>query len=107
MLDNVENTVSTPAPAPSSPAKKGRGRPAKIGIAAKETPQQRVDRIKGELQKAEEAQKLAEQHQAAIVGAVVVRHARADDNFRRQIAALLRADVKNKTDFAAIAELLG
>jgi hypothetical protein len=51
----------------------------------------------------EEAQKLENERQATIVGAVVVRHARTNMDFRRQLAAILRAEVKAKADLAAIA----
>ena len=106
MTDDVENSAAaSPAPSPpSAPTKNPRGRPPKV--AAKETAQQRIERLEAELTKAREAKKLAEQHQESIVGAAVVRHARADDKFRRQLAALLRAEVKGKADLAAIAELL-
>lgn len=84
-------------------AKNPRGRPPS---PKPETPQQQIDRLRAELQKAEEAQKLVEQHRAAIVGKVVVNHALANDDYRRQLAALLRAEIKNKSELAAIAELL-
>ena len=90
------------APSPSPATKKGPGRPR----TTPETPQQRIERLQAELHQAQEAQKLAEQRQAAIVGAVVVRHARANEDFRRQLAAILRAGVKAKADLAAIANLL-
>lgn len=86
----------------TTPAK-SRGRPPS---QKPETPQQQIDRLRAELQKAEEAQKLVEQHRAAIVGKVVVNHALANQDYRRQLAALLRAEVKNKSELAAIAELL-
>jgi hypothetical protein len=91
--------------APLSPpptTKKGPGRPR----STPETPQQRIERLQVELHQAQEAQKQAEQRQAAIVGAVVVRHARANEDFGRQLAAILRAGVKAKADLAAIADLL-
>jgi hypothetical protein len=92
--------------APSSPSsaltKRGPGRPR----SAPETPQQRIERLQAELVKAQEAQKLMDQRQAAIVGAVVIQHARANEEFRRQLASILRAEVKAKTDLAAIADLL-
>jgi len=58
------------------------------------------------LHQAQEAQKQADERQATIVGAVVVRHARTNVDFRRQLAAILRAEVKAKADLAAIAGLL-
>lgn len=51
--------------------------------------------------------KHAEQQRDAIVGAVIVRYALVHPDFRRQLADILRAEVKSKTDLAAIAELLG
>jgi hypothetical protein len=93
--------------APSSPSsaltKRGPGRPR----SAPETPQQRIERLQAELVQAQEAQKLMDQRQAAIVGAAIIRHARTNDDFRRhQLASILRAEVKAKTDLAAIADLL-
>ena len=91
------------APSPSSAlTKRGPGRPR----SAPETPQQRIERLQAELVQAQEAQKLMDQRQAAIVGAVVIQHARANEEFRRQLASILRAEVKAKTDLAAIADLL-
>jgi hypothetical protein len=74
--------------------------------SAPETPQQRIDRLQAELQKAQEAQKLENERQATIVGAVVVRHAATNMDFHRQLAAILRTEVKAKADLAAIASLL-
>ncbi|HEY5328269.1 MAG TPA: hypothetical protein VIJ79_00150 [Acidobacteriaceae bacterium] len=84
-------------------AKKSRGRPKS---PTPETPQQRIDRLKAELQQAEEAKKIAEQQRDSIVGKVVVAHALANPDYRRQLAALLRAEIKSKADLTAIAELL-
>jgi hypothetical protein len=84
-------------------AKNPRGRPK---AAAPETPQQRIDRLKAELQQAEEAKKLIEQQRDSIVGKIVVAHAAANADYRRQLATLLRAEVKGKADIAIIAELL-
>ena len=105
MTDNVENTASPASPPPSAPGKKGRGRPPNKATST-ETPRQRIERLRAELQKAEAAQQAAEQHQDAIVGKVVRRHALAHADYRRQLATLLRAEVKSKADLAAIAELL-
>jgi hypothetical protein len=91
------------APSPPPTTKKGPGRPHK---AMTETPQQRIERLQAELRHAQEALKLVEQRRAAIVGAVVVRYARTNEDFRRQMAAILRAEVKAKADLAAIADLL-
>ena len=90
------------APSPPHAVKKGPGRPR----SAPENPQQRIERLQVELNLAHEALKIAEQHRAMIVGAVVVRHARAHEDFRRQLASILRADIKAKADLAAIADLL-
>jgi|SRR5271166_4152829 len=90
------------APSPHKAAKKGPGRPR----ATTENPQQRIERLQAELHLAHEALKIAEQHRAMIVGAVVVRHARADEDFRRQLASIIRAEIKAKADLAAISDLL-
>ena len=92
--------IASPSPPPAT--KKGPGRPR----STPETPQQRIERLQAELHQAHEAQKQADERQAAIVGAVVVRHARANEDFRRQLAAILRAGVKAKADLVAIAGLL-
>ena len=92
--------IASPSPPPAT--KKGPGRPR----STPETPQERITRLQAELHQAQEAQKQEEQRQAAIVGAVVVRRARADENYRRELAAILRAGVKAKSDLAAIADLL-
>jgi hypothetical protein len=92
--------IATPSPAPAK--KKGPGRPR----STPETPQQQIERLQAELQQAQEAQKLENERQATIVGAVVVRHARTNVDFHRQLSAILRAEVKAKADLAAIAGLL-
>ena len=99
MPSDAETANLSPAPV----TKKGPGRPHK---AAMETPQQRIERLQAELHQAQEAKKRADERQATIVGAAVVRHARANEDFRRQLAAILRAEVKAKADLAAIADLL-
>jgi len=58
------------------------------------------------LQKAEDDAKIVAQHRDSIVGKVVVAHALANPDYRHQLTTLLRAEVKNKTDIAVIAELL-
>lgn len=91
-----------------SPVKRGRGRPSSV---PPESPQERIKRLQTELQHAHEAQKKAEQHKAEIAWSVVIKHARADADFRRQLVGLLhkavtlRADVKSKADLAALSEV--
>jgi hypothetical protein len=111
MTDTVENSDATPSPSASTvtgsatpPAKKPRGRPPKLAVT--ETPQQTIDRLEAQLQQAREAKKIAEQQRDAIIGKVVVAHALAHADYRHQLAALLRDEVKSKADLAAIAELL-
>lgn len=94
----------TDSPAAATVAKKTRGRPPKS--AAPETPQQRIDRLKAELQQAEEAKKELERHRDSIVGKVLVNHALNNPDFRRQIGAILKSEVKGKSDLAAISELV-
>jgi hypothetical protein len=89
-------------PSPSPATKKGPGRPR----STPETPQQRIERLQAELHQAHEAQKQADERQATIVGVAVVRRARGDENYRRELAVILRAVVKAKADLAAIADLL-
>jgi hypothetical protein len=93
--------IAAPSPTPAA-VKKGPGRPR----ATPETPQQRIERLQAELRQAQEAQRLADQRQAEIVGAAVIRHARTNAEFRRQLAFVLRGEVKAKADIAAIANLL-
>ena len=100
MTDTVENPDAPSSP----PAPKRRGRPPKQAMA--ETPQQRIERLQAELQQAHEAKKIVEQQREAIVGKVVVAHALAHTEFRHQLAAILRNNIKSKTDLAAIADLL-
>ena len=87
---------------PPDAAKRRPGRPRK----APETPEQRIARLQAELQDAQSALKAAEENRAAIVGTAAIRHARAHAEFRRHLAAALRAEVKSKADLAAIADLL-
>jgi hypothetical protein len=98
MTTDAEIAPSSPPPA----TKKGPGRPR----STPETPQQRIERLQAELHNAQKALKLADERQATIVGDVVVRHARTNVDFRRQLATILRAGVKAKGDLAAIADLL-
>ena len=100
--------ITAPSP-PSSSAKKGPGRPR---IITAESPEQRIERLQGELHHAQEAKKIADQHRAEIVGAVVLRHASTDEGFRQQLATVLRkavtlrAEFKSKPILAAIREVL-
>ena len=105
MPDDVK--IAAPSP-PPSPVKRGRGRPRSVTT---ESPQQRIERLQAELHQAHEARKIAEQHRAALVGAVVLTHARTDEDFRRELAVVLRmaftlrAEFKNKADRATLSEL--
>ena len=99
MTTDAEIAPSSPSPAST---KRGPGRPR----SAPETTQQRIERLQAELHQAQEAKKLADERQAAIVGAAVIRHARANEDFRRQLAPILRTGIKAKPDLAAIADLL-
>jgi hypothetical protein len=105
VLQELPMTTDAETAAPSPPpttTKKGPGRPR----STPETPQQRIERLQAELWHAQEALKVADERQATIVGAAVVRHARSNPDFRRQLAAVLRAEVKAKADIAVIANLL-
>ena len=111
-----DNQVGDTAPAvPSTdtltPSQKRRGRPAgrTSGIKPEhkaETPRQRLDQLKAEMAKAEEALREFEAKRDSIVGAVVTRHALANADYRKQLAALLRKEVTSKGELAFIAELL-
>jgi hypothetical protein len=92
----------TDAPSPPS-ERKGPGRPRK---PATETQQQRIERLQTELQHAQQALKLAEEKRAGIVGTAAIRHARIHADFRRELATMLRAEVKSKADLATVADLL-
>ena len=96
-----DTEITAPSPAPTT-TKRGPGRPRTTA----ENPQQRIARLQAELHQAQEAFKLAEQKQAAIVGTAALHHARANEDFRRQLVAMLRVEVKAKTDLAALADLL-
>ena len=80
-----------------------RGRPRK---AAPETPEARIARLQVELRQAEEALRAAEARRVEIVGAAVLQRAAHDPAFRRELAALLRAEVTKKADREAVALLL-
>jgi DNA-binding transcriptional regulator/RsmH inhibitor MraZ len=100
----MSDEPTTPPSSLDTAAKKPRGRPPKANTT--ETPQQRIERLKAELHKAEEAQKHAEQLQASIVGAAVIHRAKSDRDFRQQIATVLRDEIRSRTDLAAIDDLL-
>lgn len=111
----MDTMTATPENEPlatdTTPARKPRGRPAGSGRPrlesnTRETPQQRIERLQAELQKAHDAKKAADDNRDLIVGSVVTRHAQANPEFHRQIAALLRSEVRKASDIAAIAELL-
>jgi len=95
------NGETLPSPAPDA-GKKRRGRPQ----AGPESHKQRIERLQDELRQAQAAQKMAEEKRAAMVGAAALRHARRNVEFARQLAAVLRAEVKAKADRAAIGDLL-
>ena len=95
---------------PTGP-KKRRGRPAGSKAGARvekkaETPQQRIDRLRAELQKAEEDKAALERQRESIVGKAVLAHARAHPDYHKQLASLLRNEVKAKADLAILDELL-
>ena len=100
----MPSEVESPVPSPPPAAKKPRGRPPKVAMP--ETHQQKIERLQAELEQAREAKRLAEERQAGIVGRVVISHALADPDYRRQLVTLLRAEVTGKAELAAINELL-
>jgi hypothetical protein len=102
-IKSMADTAETTAPSPSRAGKKTRGRPAR---PTPETPQQRIDRLKAELQQAEDAKRALETQRDVIVGKAVVAHALANPDFGRQLAGILRTEVKGKADLAALSELL-
>jgi hypothetical protein len=113
-MNETAPAIPTPDVAPTV-EKKPRGRPAGRPRLADsetpkpkthETPQQKIERLQAELQQAHEAKKIADQHRDSLVGSVVVAHALAHADYKRQLATILRAEIKNKADLAAIAELL-
>src|SRR5271166_238018 len=97
-----ENGESTASPAPSS-GKNARGRPRQGNT---ESQQQKIERIRQELRQAEAALKVSEEKRASIVGAAALRHSRHHMEFARQLAAMLRAEVKSKADRVTVADLL-
>jgi hypothetical protein len=66
----------------------------------------RVKRLQAELRDAQAALKLSEEKQDAVVGAAALRHARGNAKFGKELAAMLRAEVKAKADRAIVADLL-
>ena len=100
----MPSEVESPVPSPAPAAKKPRGRPPKAALP--ETHQQKIERLQAELEQAREAKRLADERQAVIVGRVVISHALADPDYRRQLVALLRKEVTGKAELAAINELL-
>lgn len=119
MSDAPDRQAENPAPdafeLTSTAPKKRRGRPpgTKAGtrVAGRadrkpETPQQRRERLRAELQKVEEEITAADDAMALIVGKRAIAKARANPDYRRQLAAELDAEVTSKAERAAIAELL-
>ena len=110
----MADTADNPSPAipntetlTPTPPKKPRGRPAGTKTDKQpENPQQRIDRLKAELQKAEADKAAFEKERNSIVGRVVVDQAFQNADYRRQLAALLRDRVTGKGELAAISELL-
>ena len=100
----MPSEVESPVPSPAPAAKKPRGRPPKAALP--EAHQQKIERLQAELEQAREAKRLADERQAGIVGRVVISHALADPDYRRQLVTLLRKEVTGKAELAAINELL-
>jgi hypothetical protein len=98
------DTGSPSSPAASSGTRR-RGRPP--GQTGTESPEQRVERIRQELRQAEAALKVSLEKRASIVGTAALRHAQHHEEFRRHLAAALRAEVKAKGDLAIIGDLIG
>ena len=93
---------SLPSPAPAAPEKR-RGRPPAAGP---ETHRQRVERLQAELKEAQAAMKQDEEKRAVIVGHACLRHLARNTEFAKQLASVLRAEVKAKADRALIGDLL-
>jgi hypothetical protein len=100
-LDASDETVPSPPP---TEGQRRRGRPRQ---PVTESHRQRVERLQDELRQAQAALKLSEEKCALIVGSASLRHARRNTEFARQLAAMLRIEVKSKADRATVAELLG
>ena len=82
---------------------KRRGRPPATGP---ESHRQRIERLQVELKEAQEALRATEEKRASIAGHAVLRHARHNTEFARQLAAALRAEIKSKADRATLADLM-
>jgi hypothetical protein len=91
-----------PSPAPDA-GKKRRGRPRQ---SITETARQRVERIQEELRQAQVALRESEEKRAVIVGTAALRHVKRNTEFARQLAAMLRAEIKSKAERATIADLM-
>jgi hypothetical protein len=101
----MDSVVEVMEPAEASEAKR-RGRPPRQTVAA-ETPLQRVERIRRELQQAEAEWKASEEERANIIGKGAMRHLKRNAQFARQLADALRAEVTARTEREKIADLIG
>ena len=99
----VNAETETPLPSGIPEPIKQRGRPAK---SATETHKQKIERLQAELKDAQDALRASEEKRALIVGHAVLRRARSNTEFARQLAAALRAEIKSKADRVAIKDLL-
>lgn len=102
--DAPDDTLTT---APTQPGKR-RGRPPRNTSDTRkpETPRQRFDQLKADLERAQTALREFEARRDSVVGRVVVAHALADPDFRQQLAELLRREVTGKADLAVVHDLL-
>jgi len=112
MSDNQAGDIAPAVPSSdtlqATRPQKRRGRPSGNAAPKKpETPQQRIERLKAELQAAEREKREIEAKRDSIVGRVLVAHALENDGYRKQLATLLRDKVKGKGDLAILTELLG
>lgn len=89
--------------AETEPGTRSRGRPRK---AAPETPEARIARLQAELRQAEDALRQVEARRVEIVGAAALRHAEKNPAFRRELAAMLRAELTKRAEREAVASLL-
>ena len=110
-MSDTADTLAVPSDSLNPTPAKKRGRPAGNKPTIKpekkaEHPQHRIDQLKAEMEKAQEALREFEEKRDSIVGKVVVAHALAHADYRKQLAALLRKEVTGKGDMALIAELL-
>jgi hypothetical protein len=81
---------TSPSPPPAETTKRP-GRPQ----SGPETHRQRVERLQAELREAQAAMKQNEDKRAVIAGHAVLRHARHNIEFSRQLAAALRAAISD------------